>query len=244
MTKRKDERRELLKEDELLSGMEKVAHYIQENPQRVLTWSVAIIAGLAILFGSQAYMKSQKVVAAGDLYKAEKILDTDITDEKAELKFDSEKAKYTAALEEVDKVIESQSGLVKNQAIMLKIRCLSSLGRSDETKELYEMLAGDSGKMKIFGIKGLADYHFVKKDYDKAINHYEQLRSLDSVSSELSDYRIAECHKEKGDTAKAREILDGIVEKYKDTEATERPPIHFKAEQMLTELKEDNSSEG
>ena len=244
MTKRKDERRELLKEDELLSGMEKVAKYIQENPNKVLTWTVVVLVGMALLFGSQAYMKSQKVAAAGSLYQAEKILNTDITDEKAELKFDSEKAKYEAALAEVEKVLESASGVPRYQALLVKANCLSTLGRSDECLSIYEELASSGGKMKVFGVKGQADYYFVKKDYAKAIGFYEELKKLDNVSNALADYRIAECHKESGDEAKAREVLNALVDKYKDAEAEERPPIHFKAEQMLTELKADDSNEG
>ena len=91
MTKRKDERRELLKEDEILSKMEKIARYMQQNPMQV-GLILAGILGLALLLSiMQERGRAAVNERAATLYKAEKILQTDISDENAELKFASQK---------------------------------------------------------------------------------------------------------------------------------------------------------
>jgi len=235
MTKRKEERRELLKEDEILSGLEQVARYIQEQPTKVFGWTAGIVLALAFFFGFNAYQESQAIKNAGDLYKAEKILGTDITDEKAELKFDSNKAKFEAALAELDKVIASHSGAIADQATILKINCLTTLGRQDEVKALYEKLSNGSATLRFVGIQGLGDIHLANKEYDAAVAQYEKLLG-DVTSKDLALYKMARACKDKGDEAKAREHLQKVLDAYADLDDAEKPPIHYKVKELKDEL--------
>ena len=243
MTKRKDERKELLKEDAALSGMEQIARYIQNEPQKVMYWAIGVFGALALIFGYQAYSASQAKAAAGDLYRAEKILATNIEDEKAELKFGSEQEKYEAALVELDKIIDSRSGSVKQQAIMLKIRCLGNLGRSGEIAGLYDSLISEGGELQFIGIMGQADMKFAEKQYADARAGYEKLMGS-AVSEELVKFKIAQCYKEEGNTEGAKRILNEVISAHEETEAGDRPPIHFQVQSLLTELEgEDGDSE-
>lgn len=237
MTKRKDERRELLKEDEILSGLEQVARYIQEKPTQVFGWTAGVVLALALFFGYGAFQDSQSIKNAGELYKAEKILGTAINDEKAEMKFDSEKAKYEAALAELDKVIASQSGAVGDQAILLKINCLTSLGRQDDVKALYEQIAGGNKNLRFVGIHGLGDIHMANKEYDQAVEQYKKMLD-DETNKDLANYKIAKACKDKGDDATAREHLQKVLDAYADMEDTDKPPIHFKVKELIDELDE------
>ncbi len=241
MTKRKEERRELLKEDEILSGLERIARYIQEEPTKVFGWTAGIVLALALFFGYNAYQKSQAIDNAGDLYKAEKILGTNIDDEKSELKFDSNKAKFEAALVELDKVIASHSGMVADQAILYKINCLTTLGRQDEVKALYEKIAGGNQALRFIGIQGLGDLHMAAKEYDAAIKQYEQLLS-DKANKDLAHYKIAKACQGKGDDTQAREHLQKVLDTYADVEDGEKPPIHFKVKELMDELDEKGQS--
>ena len=237
MTKRKDERRELLKEDEFLSTLERIAQYIQQNPKPVFAWSAAVLVGLAIFFGILSYQESQKAQSSRALYRAEKILNTEIDDDSAELKFASEREKLEAALIELDQVIASQSGAAKNQAIIHKIRCMIDLGRRDGLDGLYKELAENGGDFQFFGMMGLADFYVSEKKYEDALAQYNRILNQRGLSfSDLVHYRKAICYQDMGKIEEAKTELNQIISAYNDLEIGEKPSIHAKAQQLLTEL--------
>ena len=245
MTKRKDERKELLKEDEFLSFLQRVARYIQENPQNTVLMAIAGLILLAVLFGGLSFQKKAGLEKAAILYQAEQILDTDLNDENAKLKFASEKEKYEAALEKCDELIQAQSGIIQQQATVYKIHCLISLGRHDQLEALYQSLVDKDYGFKMFGHMGLADKYRSEKNYSNALAHYnELLLAKGSAPSlkELAKFKMAQTQKESGDLASAKETLSELIAKFEKVEQSEQPPILAQAKQLLTELEEDAST--
>ena len=244
MTKRKEERRELLREDEFHSLMERAVRYGQDNPNTVWVGIIGFVAVVVLIFGGLYYAETKKQGAATELYRAEKILNTDLADATSELKFDSEKAKMEAALVELDKVIASQSGVVRDMALVRKVRCIINLGRNSEVEAIYKELSVRGGSMGLMGLMGLGDFYLGEKQYAQAVEKYNAMLGVDN-SSELEGlvkYKVALCYKEQGEPAKAVAELEDFVTSHED-DATTRPPIFSKAKGLLDELKaEDKAS--
>lgn len=247
MTKRKEQRKELLKDDEFHSTLEQLALKAQENAGQV----TAIIGGFFLVLGAFFlygwYADSQQKESAFTLYKAEKILDTAVNDEKAELKFSSEKEKYEAALAELDRVIAAESGVVQQQALVHKAQCLIALGRSEEVKSTYEALAKSSGDLKSIGVMGLADMDYAAKRYQDAMSGYQSLlrQSGGFGFKDLIRYKIAQCYIGLEDKDKAISELKGVISEYDGVEDRDKPPVHLKVKELLTELEpEATTTEG
>jgi predicted negative regulator of RcsB-dependent stress response len=237
MTTRKEKRRELLREDEFHSIVDKIRRYIRENPRQVLVGSVLFLALLGAFFGWKAHLDNKKDALAQILYKAEKILDTNLDDTEKKPAYASEKEKLEAAIEELDIVIDAQSGVVRQQAMVYKIRCLIDLGRQDEVEPLYTELTQKDYGFKFMALMGLGDMYAARGEYDKALGFYDQMiKAHDGEAMKsLVRYKKAICYKDSGDEAKAREELDSLVNEY-GVEETDKPPVIAKAQQLLDEL--------
>jgi len=242
MTKRKEERRELLKEDEIHSFLERVARYIQQNSKQVAVLSVVAFAALAAFFVWIGHLDTKRDAQAAELYKAEKILATDLEDKDAELSFPSEKARYEAALAELDQVIAKESGVVKQQAVLQKVGVLVHLGRQAEVEELYKSVISADQGLKVFGLIGLGDFYMKEGRYKEARDQYARLETLRGVPdlNDLVRYKVAVCYKEEGQLNDAKGELERLVDAYKDqTDEGKKPPIFSKAQQLLEELKKE-----
>ncbi len=233
MTKRKDQRRELLKEDEFLSILERIARYAQNEPRKMLIGVIGFVVVLALIFGGMAYIRGQRTASAATLYDAEKILAANLEDENSEFKFASEQDKYEAALEKLDEVISSTSGAAKHQAIAYKISCLVNLGRQDEVEGLYKTLANAPG-FKTFGLMGLGDYHLARGQHQEALAQFERLSDSGLASvGELAYYKKAQCYKAMGENDKARDELNKILNR---SEENAQSPMTAKARALMDEL--------
>lgn len=239
MTKRKEQRRELLKEDSVLSFLEQVARYIQQNTSQVLIGSVVFLIALGAIFAFQSHSENKTKEDAALLYKADKILNTNIEDETAELKYDSNEAKYTAALTELDGIIASHSGSLRDGAMVRKVSCLIALGRQDELETLYKELTS-SKDFAMFGNMGLGDMYMSQSKWDDAVTSYSK---LPGDLSELVTYKVARCNKEKGDLETARLDLEKLIAEFDGVEdGTQKPPILNKAQQLLDEIKAETAA--
>jgi len=245
MTKRKQERRELLKEDEFLSMMERWVLYAQKNTRQVLVLVGAIFVALIAFFAYLHYSRVKSEKAAAHLYEAEKILTTQIDDQESDLEFASEAEKNIAALKVLDEIIASESGTPRYQAMVYKLTCLMNLGRNDDVEPLYQELLQGPHPFEELGLQGLGDYYFAAEDYDKALDYFNRLVAS-ATSMGLSDqakYDMARCYKAKGDLASARVELDALIAKFEGKEPSEVPPIVQQAKQLLAELDAATESE-
>lgn len=237
MTTRKERRRELLREDEFHSIVDKVRRHIKEKPRQTLIGVVLSLALLGAFFGWKAHLENKKDVLAQILYKAEKILDTDVNDSEAKPAYATEAEKLEAAIKELDQVIEGQSGVIRQQAMIYKIRCLIDLGRQDEVEPLYRELTEKDYGFKFMALMGLGDLYAAGGKYEEALAEYDKLMSnQDAVAMQsLVRYKKALVYNESGDAAKAREELDSLVNEY-GVEETDKPPVIAKAQELLDEL--------
>ncbi|CAM2067933.1 hypothetical protein SCOR_21310 [Sulfidibacter corallicola] len=244
MTKRKEERRELLKDDEFLNVMERGARFAHDEPKIVLGSSLGALLILALIFGFMSLRETQRDTNAASVYQVEKILSAsqDDQDLETELKFDSKKAQYEAALLEVEKVISEQSGITRQQALIHKVGCLIALGRQDEVEPVYQEIIAKNNGYRFFGIKGLADFYLARNEYDKALAQYDALQKARGATfpevDELVTIQRARCFKGKGDLSQARSLLNELVDKYKENDVNDRPPVFSTAEELLKELGE------
>lgn len=244
MTKRKDERRELLKEDEFQTFFDQTARGIQENPVKYLGPFVGALAVLAAIFGFMAYQRSVAVKSAADLYTVEEMLRVEPGDEKADYQFDNKTQQLEAALQKLDEVISSHSGAIAQQARIQKVRVLQDLGRYDGLEAVYNDIISNQNGFAIFGHAGLADFYFAKGDYENAKSHYNKLANLGSQMPDMTDwvdYNLARCFKEEGNIKEARIRLNKILDKY-GTDMSSAPPAATQAKELLDELGAEEGS--
>ena len=241
MTKRKDERRELLKEDEIHSFLDKLAHKIQEDPTKYFGGLAAFLVVLAAIFFFFDYRESAAKQEAAALFTVTEILGTDIEDKDAELQFDSETAKFEAALTELNDILSSHSGAVAQQARIFKVQVLQDLGRYEEVEAIYREIIAKGGGFQIFGQLGIADIAFAKGDYDLAMSEYNKLTNMGGKMPDLSDwvaYKLALCYKEKGESSEALNQVNMVLDKY-GTDLTTAPPVANLAKTLKDELEEE-----
>ncbi|MCB1042139.1 MAG: tetratricopeptide repeat protein [Acidobacteria bacterium] len=239
MTKRKDEIRELLKEDEFLSYMERGIKYAQANRSRVIMAAVAFFVAIGAAIGMYEWQKVRSDKSAQALYEVEDMLLRSIDDPLAKVKFESEKEKNEAVLAKLDEVISSDSGVVADQARLHKVAVLVNLGRQAEAVKMYEDMSRSGGLMGLFAKMGLADYYLGEGDSEKALTLYNGVINSPEGRSHFEDlakYRIAECYRKQGDDATAREQLEAIVAKYENADPADQAPIFQKAKSMLDEI--------
>ncbi|CAM2008490.1 tetratricopeptide repeat protein [Acanthopleuribacter pedis] len=241
MTKRKDERKELLKTDEFKAALESGISQTKESPRTVIGAVVGAFALLGLIFLVMSFRDNAAKNAAGQVYQIEGPLFAQVDDTRDRFDFSSERQKYEQALAEAENTIPSLSGAAKQQALLLKAGALAALGRQDEIPAVYEeVLKGDSG-YHFFAHKGLGDYHFAKKAFDEALSHYDKLAKSGSVVPDMQDfvnYQRARCFQGKNDFAQARTLANAVIDRYKDKEAVDRSPVYRKVEELLKELDE------
>lgn len=241
MTKRKDERKELLKTDEFKAALESGISQTKESPTMVIGGTIAAFAVLGLVFFFMSYRQQAANTAAGEVYQIEAPLNAQLDDTRDRFDFTGGAQKFEQALAEADKKIPALSGVALQQALLLKANCLVALGRQAEVVDVYQkVLKGDS-RYHVFANKGLADYYFANKEYDQALTYYEKLAKAGSAFPKLEDfvnYHRARCLQAKNDLPQARSLANAVVDRYKDKEVADQPPIYRKVKALLTELDE------
>ena len=239
MTKRKDKQRELLKEDEFLSFLERIARYIQQNTKIVLLYTGAALALLALFFGWMAYLEKKQNQQAHRLYQAEKILATELKDDKADQFFETDAERKEAAIIELDAIIAENSGTIRQQAMIQKIGCLVNLGRQEECEALYRELAEKDHGFRFIGLMGLGELYMAKGEHQQALEQFSRILTLRGLADldPLVTYKKAECYHESGDLENAKHELDTLIGKFEDEpDAGKKPPILTKATDLRDKI--------
>ncbi len=241
MTKRKDRRRELLKQDEFLSSMERAVRYAQANPRKVGMWVFTVVVVLSLIAGGLKYTQITKDKNAEALYQAERTYLRPLDDAAFDTKYETEKEKNEAALKSLDTYVSKASGNDRAQGLIYKASCQMELGKMDEAEATYSELAKESGSYGAIGQIGLGDIYFGKKDYDKALGSYKKVLSNrdKALFDDFVKLRISVLYKEKGDLENAELELESLVQKYDSLEDAEKPPLYQDAKTLLEEIKGD-----
>jgi predicted negative regulator of RcsB-dependent stress response len=239
MTKRKEERRELLKQDEFLTRMERVLRALQENPRHLFLAGAAFLLVLALIVGFQVFRSNRVEEGALALFQGEKILLTELDDAQAERKFASEAEKQEAALVEFERAIATQSGEIQAQARIRAIGCLVNLGRPADTLPHYQALSKSQGVYAPIGFLGMGDCLREQGDFKAALDAYNAGFSVVTDKDTLFDlfkYRMAQTYVDSGDSNNAIAELEALVSKYADDPGSQ-PPYFSKAKTMLEDLR-------
>jgi len=242
MTKRKEERRELLKQDEFLTRMERIFRALQENPRQVYLAGAGVLLLLGLLVGAQVFRGNRMEKGALGLYQGEKILLSGIDDATAERKFASEKEKQEAALAEFEKAIAAQSGAIQDQARVRAIGCLVNLGRHGDALPHYQALSKSSGVYAPIGFLGMGDCHRERGEHKAALDAYNAGFSVVTDKDTLFDlfkYRMAQTYVDSGETTNAVAELEALVSKYADDPGSQ-PPYFSKAKTLLEDLRKSS----
>jgi len=244
MTKRKDKRRELLKQDDFLNSMERAVRYAQANPRKVGSWVFGVVVLLSVIAGGMKYFQVKKNSDAEALYKAEKSFLRTIDDPFSDVKYETMAEKNEAALKVLQAYAEEASGDNRAQGLVYKASCQMDLGKMDEVESTYKELAKVPGSYGAIGLMGLGDIYMGKEEYDKAIEFYNQiLTNADKgLFEDLVKFRVASAYKKKGDLKSAEIELESLVQKYDALEEGEKPPVHQDAKTMLEEIKKENET--
>ncbi len=243
MTKRKEQRRELLKEDEFLSYMERGIRYAQSHRSQTVGLVVAFFAVIGIGIGIFEWNKSKHENAAQMLFEVEQLMLQAYDDPDADQKFESEQAKNEAVLGKLDAIIGGQTGISADQAQIHKVAILLNLGRESDALDTYKGLANRSGEMGLFALIGLGDFYLGANQPDEALNFYNQVLARPDGKAAYEDlikYKMAQCYKEKGDENTAREELESIVGKYESVD--DKAPIFQQAKTMLDEINQKTAA--
>jgi len=201
MTKRKEERRELLKHDEFLTKMELAARYIQAHPRKVSMWVAVVVLVLAGIAGGINVYRGKQDQAAANLYNARNAFLRTADDANFDTKYETEKEKNEAALKELDELLASASGASRFQGLIYKASCLMELGQMDDAVSTYEELAKAPGEYGIMGLLGLGDLYVGREDYDKGLDYFRQVdgKSGKEFFEDIVKMRIATAQEKKGD---------------------------------------------
>jgi len=239
MTKRKEERRELLKDDEFHTLLEQWALKIKEEPKKYIGGMVGAFALLALIFGYLNHAQKTQLNQAATLFEAEKILATNLDDPSADYQFKTQNEKLEAALVEIDKVLPNSSGATAAQAKALKIKVLIDLGKEDGLEKLYQDLAKSTGNFRIQGLTGLGDYYAAKGRYEDALAQYNALAKGQGGNPDLEEFaklKMAECYEAKGDIEAAKRELTELIARYPEDD-DDAPPVIALAKTKLEEIK-------
>ncbi len=209
--------RKQLKEDEFVSVFNKTVHYIREHTRELMTLFVAIVVLAVIIFGV-------KFVSRQNLKKESQLL-TQILELQTDL---NEKPENLAKLEEL-----AGSGKFSRMAYTALASYWIENGDLDKAQSYLEEFPQKQKDILFYQAQNLlAQVHFKKKEYDKAIEIYRKIEEEDpeSYSLEVVLFHRAEVHEEMGEMDEALALYRKLQEEYSQTY------YGFDASQKIREL--------
>ncbi len=119
---------------------------------------------------------------------------------------------------------------------------LFDLGKHEEAREAYEKALAEGGDDPIVAwraLEGIAFTYEANEQWDEAIERFGELGELEGQRwTDIADYHRARMHLAKGDEARAKETLRGLVERLRG-EREDEPDLEyvlFQAELRLSAL--------
>jgi tetratricopeptide (TPR) repeat protein len=209
--------RKQLKEDEFVSGFNKAVHYIRTHTRELTTFFVAIVVLAAFIFGV-------KFVSRQNLKKESQLL-TQILELRTDL---DEKPENVAKLEEL-----AGRGKFSRMAYTALASYWIENGDLDKAQTYLEEFPQKQRDVLYYQAQNLlAQVHFKKKDYEKAIEIYRRIEEEDpeNYSLEVVLFHRAEVHEEMGETDEALALYRKLQEEYSQTY------YGFDASQKIKEL--------
>lgn len=197
-------KRRHLKEDEFVSTINKILRFFKERTKELMALVVLIAALLLIIAGLK--------FVTGENRKKESRLLTQILNLHADLNNNPENV---AQLEEL-----AGDGKFSRLAYLLLATYYMENGESDKAQGYLEkMPEGRKDTLYYQAQDLLAQIHFKRKNYDKAIEIYKKIEDEDPKdhSMDVILFHRAEVHEEKGEVVKALALYKKVQEEFSQT---------------------------
>jgi predicted negative regulator of RcsB-dependent stress response len=209
--------RRQLKEDEFVSVFNKAVHYIREHTRQLINFFVAIVILAVIILGAN-FISRQNLKKESQLLSQILELQTDL----------NEKPENLAKLEEL-----AGGGKFSRMGYTALASYWIENGDLDKAQNYLEEFPQKNKDVLFYQAQNLlAQVHFLKKEYEKAIEIYRDIEEENpgSYSLEVVLFHRAEVHEEMGETDEALALYRRIQEEYSQTY------YGFDASQKIREL--------
>jgi len=200
----KRKKRRQLKEDEFVSIVNKIFHYVRDHTKELMTLGVLVLFLVVIFFGVK-YVSRQSQRKEGQ--KLTQILDLqdDLTN----------KPENLAKLEE----LAGRGKFTRLGYIYLSSYWIEN-GDLEKAQIYLENIPKKPRDIVFYQAQDLlGQIYFKRKDYDRAIEIYRAIEEDDSASYSLDVvlFHRAEVHEEKGETDEALALYRKIQQEYSQT---------------------------
>jgi len=200
----KRKKRRQLKEDEFVSIVNKIVHYVRDHTKELMTLCVMVLILVLVFFGVK-YISRQS-------QKKESRMFTQILDLQGDL---NNKPENLARLEE----IAGRGKFTRLGYIYLSSYWIEN-GDLEKAQIYLEMIPKKPRDVVFYQAQDLlGQIHFKRKDYDKAIEIYRAIEEDDpeSYSLDVVLFHRAEVHEEKGETDEALALYRKIQQEFSQT---------------------------
>jgi tetratricopeptide (TPR) repeat protein len=196
--------RKKLKEDELVTTVNKIFHFIQERTKEVLALVLGILF-IVIIFAGMKFIKAKNI-------KSESRLLTQIINLHSDL---NNKPENLARLEEL-----AGDGKFSRLAYVLLATYWMENGDSDKARSFIEKTPKTPKDFFYYQAKDLlAQIHFKRKEYDKSLEIYKKMEeeSPKDYSMDVILFHRAEINEEKGDAEQALALYRRVQDEFPQT---------------------------
>lgn len=245
MTARKFTRKELLRQDEFLTSMEKTQQFWEDYRNAVLIVAASVVVVVVLIIGGISFFKAREARGAAALTEALRPFHGSVLGQQTspradagQMQFASRSEKYEEAIAALDGVVDSYGGTEAGKVARLyRAHALFNLGRYAEAREAYESFRRDAGHGYLSGLALLNVAHCRKIEGDLAgaaaacrelVDSAARLKfPLDAALSALADVRL-----ENGEEEAAATLYRRIVDEFPES------AYRFVAEEKLAGLGE------
>ncbi len=218
----KRKKRKQLKEDEFVSIVNKIIHYVRDHTKEIMTLCVMILV-LALVFIGGKYISRQS-------QKKESQKLAQILDLQSDL---NNKPENLAKLEEM----AGKGKFTRLGYIYLSSYWIEN-GDLEKAQTYLEMIPNKPKDIVFYQAQDLlGQIYFKRKDYDKAIEIYRAIEEDDpeSYSLDVVLFHRAEVHEEKGESDEALALYRKIQQEFSQTY------YGFDASQKVSQLESKNN---
>jgi len=246
MTAKRLTRKELLRQDEFLTTVEKTQQFWEDHRNAIIIGATSVVVAVALIIGGISYFKAREGRGAAALTEALRPYHGSVLGQQTsprpvadQLQFSSEVEKYEQAITALDGVIDSYGGTEAGKVARLyRGHTLYNLGRYAEALEAYEGFRSTAGDGYLSGLALLNMAQCRKMEGDLAgaaaagqelVDTADRLHfPLDAALSALADCRL-----ENGESAEASTLYRRIVDEFPES------AYRFVAEEKLAGLGEE-----
>lgn len=196
--------RKKLKEDELVTTVNKIFHFIQERTKKLMALVLGILF-IVIIFAGMKFIKAKNK-------KSENRLLTQIINIHSDL---NNKPENLARLEEL-----AGDGKFSRLAYVLLATYWMENGDSDKARSFVEKIPETPKDFLYYQAKDLlAQIHFKRKEYDKSLEIYKKMEeeSPKDYSMDVILFHRAEINEEKGDVEQALALYRRVQDEFPQT---------------------------